>query len=204
MRFRAAPSMVMVKREEKESKLREFISRALERSMSAGEGGVAEISSTWSVIARSAESPLLKALAALAEDVGPLKVRLITAVTDDVTTSESKADLMSVARTHRHLSDPRHLNAHEQLILGPDCSWTGDCMRREPAKRDAYEQFAPDCPVTAKWAMTAFERLWAVADVKRSEPVRLPELPPATEAAVAAALGQAGELPPTTTVSTRH
>jgi hypothetical protein len=203
MRFRAAPSMVIVKREEKEAKLREFILGSRTWCEAAEQGGQSDLTSTWSAVARSSESPLLKALAAIAEDIGPLNIRLITAVCDDAALSLA-GSLDSIARSHRHLSDPRHLNAHEQLILGPNCSWIGDCMRREPAKRDAYEQFAPDCALTAKWASMAFERLWSAADVKRIETVRLPEMPPATEAAVAAALGQAGELPVTTTASTRH
>jgi len=199
MRLRAAPCMVIVKREEKESKLKEFISGVLDQLLASGTMSRAEITAGWCVIARSAESPVLKALAAIATESGALNVRVLVAL------MEPPVDLLDViASNHRHLSDPRHLNAHEQLILGPVSSWIGDCMRREPAKRDAYEQFAPDCALTAKWAATSFDRMWASAKATSPrEPAPVRELSP-VEAAVAAAVGQTSDVPVTTTVSTRH
>jgi hypothetical protein len=32
---------------------------------------------------------------------------------------------------------PRLVEAHEQLVLGPETCWIGDCMQRDPAKCDA-------------------------------------------------------------------
>jgi len=198
MRLRAAPCMVIVKREEKESKLKEFISGVLDQLLAAGTMSRTEITAHWCVIARSAERPVLKALAAIAAESGALKIRVLVAM------MEPPVDqLDTIAGSHRHLADPRHLNAHEQLILGPASSWIGDCMRREPSKRDAYEQFAPDCALTAKWATTSFERLWAAAEATPREPAPVRELSP-VETAVAAAVGQTSDVPVTTTVSTRH
>ncbi|MFZ4808060.1 MAG: hypothetical protein ACOYLQ_12435 [Hyphomicrobiaceae bacterium] len=199
MRLRAAPCMVIVKREEKESKLKEFISGVLDQLLAGGTLSRAEITAGWCVIARSAESPVLKALAAIAAESGAINIRVLVALMDP-----PLEQLDVIGSSHRHLADPRHLNAHEQLILGPVSSWIGDCMRREPAKRDAYEQFAPDCALTAKWATTSFDRLWAAAEATpRREVAPVHELSP-VEAAVAAAVGQTSDVPVTTTVSTRH
>jgi len=52
--------------------------------------------------------------------------------------------------------------------------WIGDIMRREPAKRDAFENYVDNCEKTANWAKVAFQRLWAI-----SKP--LPVLAPARE-----------------------
>jgi hypothetical protein len=79
--------------------------------------------------------------------------------------------------------DSRLLAAHEQLVLAPDCCWIGDSMRREPAKRDAYENFAAGCAETATNASMSFEKMWRASAPVRAVPVvpadltpRLPEL----------------------------
>ena len=54
---------------------------------------------------------------------------------------------------------------HEQLVLGPAASWVGDCMRRDPMKRDAYECYAADCSKTAGWARTSFDRFWNICEI---------------------------------------
>jgi hypothetical protein len=56
------------------------------------------------------------------------------------------------------------LEAHEQLILSPTAIWTGDCMRRDPVKRDAYEAYAPDSAETARIAQQCFERVWTASE----------------------------------------
>ncbi len=71
------------------------------------------------------------------------------------------------------MRDPRLLAAHEQLVLAPDRAWIGDCMRREPTKRDTYERFAANAPDVAALATRSFERLWRAAVPMRS----MPQLP---------------------------
>ena len=43
----------------------------------------------------------------------------------------------------RVLGDPRFGAAHEQLVVGTHV-WTGDCLRRDPNKRDAFEVYHSD------------------------------------------------------------
>jgi len=52
------------------------------------------------------------------------------------------------------------IEAHEQLVLGPETCWIGDCMRRDPAKCDAYESYVEGCGEAAGCAAVSFERLW--------------------------------------------
>ena len=60
---------------------------------------------------------------------------------------------------------PRLIEAHEQLVLGPETCWIGDCMRRDPAKCDAFENFIEDCGEASGCAIVSFERLWAISEV---------------------------------------
>jgi hypothetical protein len=67
----------------------------------------------------------------------------------------------------RVLGDPRFGAAHEQLIAGPHV-WTGDCLRRDPNKRDAFETYHPADATIHLFAAASFEKLWASAKpVKR-------------------------------------
>lgn len=90
---------------------------------------------------------------------------------------------------------PRLVEAHEQLVLGPTVCWIGDCMRRDPAKCDAFETYVEGCGEAAGCAAVSFERLWIV-----SEPVRriAPMAPvPSPEAIASLEVSQA-------TIGTRH
>ncbi|MEQ1576200.1 MAG: hypothetical protein ABL894_00975, partial [Hyphomicrobium sp.] len=106
--------------------------------------------------------------------------------------------------TLRHAPDARLLDAHEQLILGPSSVWVGDCMRRDPAKRDAYECYASDSAETAVWAKRSFDRVWV-----RAHPVRAGSSAPGMghamvlDASTAEALAAMGESIPTAG-ATRH
>lgn len=204
MGLREAPGLVIVKREEKTEKLKAFIQDILEREAAASGAAKLDVTASWTVIARSSDSPVVIALQALAQDLGPIGTRLVIAMPGRSEPS-ARIDLGDIARECRHLADPRHLNAHEQLILGPASCWVGDCMRREPAKRDAYEQYADDCSTTTGWAASAFERLWSAATPLASTVV--PPRPPVApvDMSVASQLAQPGEiLPPTSTAATRH
>lgn len=131
----------------------------------AGDGA----SSVLSVVARSAQSPVCQALAQVGGVVASegLRVRLIvSALPDELATASwvnGNSDL-AFAREIRWARHPRLIEAHEQLVAGPHAAWLGDCMRRDPAKRDALEQFKPDCRETAAFAATSFERLWRLCE----------------------------------------
>src|SRR5262245_28961938 len=116
------------------------------------------------VIARSAQSPVVKSIGALAREIvgAGCRVRMILARTDRA----GLADAFIAAHTAgldcevRSAGNPRLIEAHEQLVLGPRASWTGDTMRRDPATCDAYESFVEDCPEIAAAARATFGRLW--------------------------------------------
>src|SRR5262249_31625522 len=127
------------------------------------------------VIARSAQSPVVKSIAALARDIAAAgcPVRLILAKGEraglsDVFIAVQTAGLDCEVRVARN---PRLIEAHEQLAPGARACLTGDRMRRDPAACDAYESFVDDAPELAAAARITFERLWSDA-----EP--LPALPP--------------------------
>ena len=70
-------------------------------------------------------------------------------------------------------------------MLAPDRTWIGDCMRREPTKRDTYERFAANSAETATHAARSFERLWRAA-------VPVQQLPPLPAALASQLPGFAG------------
>lgn len=75
------------------------------------------------------------------------------------------------------------LDAHEQMVLGTGLSWHGDCMRRDPESRDAFETFETFNTEAARRTAQAFKRIWrmseavaALPNVGRSKPaVLLPQ-----------------------------
>ena len=109
-----------------------------------------------------------RALAGLASELksAGINVHAVFARTGQPVRTEEATGFEHVAIL-RHTPDARLLDAHEQLILGPSSVWVGDCMRRDPAKRDAYECYARDSVETAVWAKRSFDRVWT-----RANPVR--------------------------------
>jgi hypothetical protein len=126
-----------------------------------------------------------------------LSARLILAQVDREPLPEDWG--RGVAFTHeiRWARHPRLVEAHEQLVLGPETCWIGDCMRRDPAKCDAYESYVEGCGEAAGCAAVSFERLWGASEplvsrtAHRGGSPRAGQ-PPAIEAA------------PQPTVGTRH
>ena len=59
---------------------------------------------------------------------------------------------------------PRLIEAHEQLVLGPQTCWIGDCMRRDPMKCDAFESYVEGCGEAAGCALVSLERLWIACE----------------------------------------
>jgi hypothetical protein len=113
------------------------------------------------LIARSPESPVAQALRGHAVRMASMGIR-VRAIFTEVDQSNS-AELMAPFATPsecRLARDPRLLAAHEQLTLSPTCNWVGDCMRREPNKRDALERYAANCAQTGAHASRSFEAMW--------------------------------------------
>jgi len=138
------------------------------------------------LIARSPESPVAMALREHAGALAKSGIR-IRAVFGEIELGQGAGTVAAAPFTTpsecRIARDSRLLAAHEQLVLAPDCCWIGDSMRREPAKRDAYENFAAGCAETATNASRSFEKIWRVSAPIRAVPVvparltaRLPDL----------------------------
>jgi hypothetical protein len=202
--MKSAPRMDVVKREAKEDKLREFISAHLTTLAPA------TVVHPWLLIARSSQSPVVKALNALAPELSKaqISIRTILALLEGET-ADCQTDTMVLSTTEcRVARNPRLLEAHEQLVLGPVTCWVGDSMRREPDKRDAYECYAADHAITAQWSTIAFNRLWAAADA--IVPRQAPTVDaPAADEPTASAADLPTDLPPVTdapvtTALTRH
>lgn len=203
MRSNDVARMHVVKKEEKEGKLKEFIARDI--ALRAGSPYSAPV--RYRLIALSFESPVAKALASLVLEASHagIEIEAVFAKSTDVTgNSDASESFLKLAATCRVTHDSRLLDAHEQLVLGASTAWIGDCMRRDPAKRDAYECYAEHCPETAEWAARSFDRLWTSAEpVVLTSSAPQPDLPAlAPEMADAAlALQQDGT---SVSAATRH
>jgi hypothetical protein len=137
-------------------------------------------SDTYLLIARSPDSPVAQALRAHTATLTQTGIR-VRAIFSEIEPGRAAAavrtapfDAPSECRIAR---DPRLLAAHEQLVLSSDCTWIGDCMRREPTKRDTYERFAVNCAETSRHAARSFERLWRIA-VAVAQHAPLPSMTP--------------------------
>ncbi len=199
MRAATASRMQVVKKEEKEGKIQELIKRDIEQR---SQGNAGDSEPIYLLLARSAESPVAKALEALAPDLRAAGIHIMAVLLSD--TSAAPAALIALAMEGqglRCLNDVRYLEAHEQLVLGASTVWIGDCMRRDPARRDAYECHADDAEAIADCARTSFFRMWRSArpighDAPSTAAAPLPTVPP----------GAVNPLDPTAPLvaSTRH
>ena len=156
------PLPSVVKREDKIETLRTFIKSFLLVSR----GGDARGDIT--LVARSAESPVARALVILSSEIVSrgLTVRAVFAHLEPEKTPAGWSvggPEIAFQRDLRWAKNPRLGDAHEQLVLGPVTCWIGDCMRRDPARRDAYEQFVASDGQTASTMATSFERLWGAS-----------------------------------------
>jgi len=173
MRF-ATPSLaILSSRNEKEAKLKKFIAEALAECAGAG-----ELPACVTLVARSFDSPVACALntviSALAKDSPSLRV----IVMDD---SGANSFSETPAGEFRVFRDARFGDAHEQLIVSTQAVWTGDCMRRDPAKRDAFEIYSTGDANRHDNATASFDKLWDTA-----APVRRAEMPVVATALIAA------------------
>jgi hypothetical protein len=163
MRFSPPLRMSIIRRGEKERRLGAFVGQHL----AAAAASAPEPGHEIRLIARSAESPVFKVIAASAAEIAAAghSLRVILAQPDrDALARWMLCDAGAVECEVRWARDPRLIEVHEQLVLGPRTCWTGDSMRRDPAKCDALETFIDDCAETAGTATASFERLWTASE----------------------------------------
>lgn len=153
MRFVTPPQSFNVGREEKEAKLRTLISECLA-------GGQTSVN----VVARAPDSPVARALAAIAAEPASHHVAIRAIFLDAETGTADDLQLLDLPNVEtRMLRDARFASAHEQLDMGCDRAWLGDCMRRDPTKRDAFELHITGDAKAVHHAAVSFERLWLQA-----------------------------------------
>ncbi len=162
MRFDTPSRFVTDCRSEKESKLTSFIA----------DGLGAEATSVITLVARGTDSPIATALVAA---LGSLREHSITVKVvlfdiDSVVEDHVGPSILDVAGAEfRILPDSRFAAAHEQLVLSESRVWLGDCMRRDPTKRDAFEVVHTSHATAALHAAQSFSKLWTAAEpLKRS------------------------------------
>lgn len=185
MQPKSPVNAVAVKKEEKGAKLRAFVAAYLESDAVVG---LAADARTLMLVARSCDSPAVATVQAMHAELAQhgFSVYLVLAAElDDRRLAPLTATLGWDVRC---LNDIRYLDAHEQLVLGPASAWVGDCMRRDPSKRDAFENFAAACPATASLALKSFRRLWQAAVPVANAPRSSSTAPHATAACAAASL----------------
>lgn len=164
MRPRPPVRLSITRRADKEQRLGEFVRVYL----AAADDGRRPTNHEVLLIARSMESPVVRAVASLAAEIAAAGfcVRMIIAQADRQ--SPHRDWVLSpdayVDCEVRWARRPRLIEAHEQLVLGPQTCWIGDSMRREPAKSDAFESYVDACTATAGAAAVSFERLWAASE----------------------------------------
>ena len=199
MTLNAKPRMDVVKREDKETKLKAFVLNSL------GSRNAQAAAATWCVMARSMESPVILAISALAPQIRAAGITIKLLFTQAVPSVVDSAvtPVMGLASEVRYTRDIRLLDAHEQLSVDSTTSWIGDCMRREPAKRDAYECYAIECADTANWSAKAFDRMWMFG-----KPMLIAKKVPALVERATPAADEfplpVAEVPATVVASTRH
>jgi hypothetical protein len=155
----SAPArMVVVKKEEKELRLRQLILDGLS-ALALNDRAANAAPITLRLVTISQTTPVSRAVIALKDELAQANVvaRVI------VTKPEHAGLRIGLACTFRHLVDVRCHDAHELLVLGDKATWIGDCMRRDPSVRDSYELHAGSCADAARLVTVSFEKLWQLS-----------------------------------------
>jgi hypothetical protein len=149
-------------------KLSGLIGAYLERL--AGRGGSIEERSL-TLIARSPATVVAQAVASQAEGLRREQVttRIIfarlapfeqlaelAAALDLADASDTRSSLVRLIKT------PALLHAHEQLVLGTSCCWTGDMLRRCEDNRNGLDLWEEDAAGSVRLAQLAFHAIWAI------------------------------------------
>ncbi|MGH1419446.1 MAG: hypothetical protein ACRBCJ_11365 [Hyphomicrobiaceae bacterium] len=161
MRLKTPTPMQVIKKEEKEAKLSSFINDSLNET---GNDKTTDTPKLCLIVARSQNSPVAQAASARFEELNAAGYVIQVIFSTDTIVDEKGAyqagEILSQAGSCRVMKDHRLLDAHEQLVINGKGTWIGDSMRRDPLKIDAYECYAGANSDVAKWATSAFEKLW--------------------------------------------
>lgn len=210
--FENARQAKLVRCLEKQENLSRFIGYYLDRtSVSVDTDGRVR---HGTLIARSPASPVARALMAVANELNSLHISLEVAFAR-LEPTEPMAEWAALSQTApgrhpavilRWAARPPLLEAHEQLVLGLNMSWTGDCMRREPETRDAYELYDTFHQEAAARSTQSFRALWNAcqpmpASVLGRGQTIASEMPAAQSPA---GLAEVAALPPKPSILTRH
>lgn len=164
MRLTASPTVVLNTRDGKEAKLKDLIAHDLQTRRDTPNAAAPP---RYTVIARATDSVVAQALISSAADMAAAGIEVSAILFESETTFEETPQALSLMEipgvTCRVLRDQRFAAAHEQLVLHEGRVWLGDCMRRDPSKRDAFEWFHDGNKVAEEHATASFNRLWAHA-----------------------------------------
>ena len=154
------PRITIISREDREAKLKDFIAQALVARSSSALDTLGEM---ITLVARAPDSPVAQAILAMAPEIAAanISIRAVLFETEPLSEDTVQASLLDIGAIEvRMLADQRFAAAHEQLSLGDGRVWIGDCMRRDPAKRDAFEMFHNGDLATAGHATASFAKIW--------------------------------------------
>lgn len=125
-----------------------------------------------SLIARSPLSPVAAALLARSDDLKPHRPS-VSAIFAELGPEGAIAEFREgiagldvpagTGEPIRWARNTRLHEAHEQLLLGTDMCWSGDCMRREPGKPDSLDLFETQAPKAVRLGVLAFDAIWAIS-----------------------------------------
>jgi hypothetical protein len=150
---------MMMSRTDKEARLKDFICEAF---TARGEDPAREVCLTLFV--RNPDSPVARALhAAWSEGLidGARILLIVSEATVEEPAAQSILDIPGVECGV--LTDREFGPAHEQLTVGHTRVWIGDCLRRDPTKRDAFEIYHGNDPTNCVFALASFKKLWSRA-----------------------------------------
>jgi hypothetical protein len=156
-------------RQQPAEKLSALIASYLQRLETRG-GTLPERSMT--LIARSPSAAIAQALVAQASEIERQQVsmRIVFArLAPFNTLAELVAALNLVRRRDgntdivRLIKTPALLHAHEQLVLGRSCCWTGDMLRRNEENRNGLDLWEEDADGSVRLAQFAFNAIWSIA-----------------------------------------
>lgn len=150
---------MMMSRTDKEARLKDFIGEVF---ATRGEDPTREICLTLFV--RNPDSPAARALHAAWSEGLIEGARILLVVGDTVVDEPTAPSVLDISDAEcRVLADPSFAPAHEQLTVGHNRVWIGDCLRRDPTKRDAFELYHGDDATNCVFAIASFEKLWSRA-----------------------------------------
>ncbi len=205
MRLKAPARTEVTEQEEREQQLRDFIKSGLESAVGAADALM--------LIARAPDSQPARILFEMSQSLAARGLGAVIVLVGASVALVGQSWKLNFASGFQHeirvLRDPRYLDGHEQLIVGENAVWFGDCMRREPDKRDAFASFVNGNTATAQQNRKAFKRIWAAAIpvyAHSSPAVREQEKPKPDMAEVSSSLLPAGTIETLESwqVSTRH